>query len=297
MDKNIKAFLSIVDTLNLTSAASNIGLTQPSITKRLMNLETEVGATLFIRHRRGMTLTAAGQKFLRRAQRIEQEYEQGREELRYLVDAGIDTLRIGAGPLFHLQYVAPVFDKLKSEYPSLKMDLLGDSNHRTIPLLIEGKLDLVLGVIEPYEPANALFVKPLTVVENGVILNVESKSALTKKLKPESLKTFPWVLYSDNKNNEQILIEYFSRNNLGAPNIDVRTTSFTMGLNLVRTGHFAMMAPIQLAPLVCSMGLEMHSIKPTINRLEAGVYMKPVSAEIPAISRFVELLNAELEST
>ena len=100
MDKNIKAFLSIAETLNLTAAASNIGLTQPSITKRLLNLESELGTALFDRHRRGMTLTAAGSKFLQRARRIQQEYEQGRAELKYLVDAGIDTLRIGAGPLF-----------------------------------------------------------------------------------------------------------------------------------------------------------------------------------------------------
>lgn len=296
MDKNIKAFLSIAETLNLTAAASNIGLTQPSITKRLLNLESELGTALFDRHRRGMTLTAAGSKFLQRARRIQQEYEQGRAELKYLVDAGIDTLRIGAGPLFHLQYVAPVFDRLKTEFPSLRLDLLGESNHRTLPLLVEGKLDLVLGVIELYEPAaNALMVKSLTVVENGVILNRKSNSPAKTKLKPEMLKSLPWVLYSDNKNNEQILVEYFSRNNLGVPDIAVRTTSFTTGLKLVKTGNFVMMAPVQLASVIRSMGLEIHPTTPSINHLNAGAYLKPMTADVPAVSRFIELLQEELK--
>ena len=189
-----------------------------------------------------------------------------------------------------------MFDRLKAEFPSLRLDLLGESNHRTLPLLVEGKLDLVLGVIELYEPAaNALMVKSLTVVENGVILNRKSKSPAKTKLKPEMLKSLPWVLYSDNKNNEQILVEYFSRNNLGVPDIAVRTTSFTTGLKLVKTGNFVMMAPVQLASVIRSMGLEIHPTTPSINHLNAGAYLKPMTADVPAVSRFIELLQEELK--
>ena len=63
MDRNLAAFLAVAKTENLTKASDHLGLTQPSITKRIANLEEEFGTPLFDRHRRGMALTPAGKLF------------------------------------------------------------------------------------------------------------------------------------------------------------------------------------------------------------------------------------------
>ena len=115
MDRNITAFLAIATHGKLTRAAEAIGLTQPSLTKRIRNLEADMGSQLFFRTRRGMQLTPAGRRFLNRAQRIEQEVLQAKEEIRCLEYAGIDILRIAAGPLFHQRFVAPVFARILQE--------------------------------------------------------------------------------------------------------------------------------------------------------------------------------------
>src|SRR5580658_5059666 len=59
-------FFEITKTLNFTRAAKNMCISQPALTRAMQNLEKNVGAELFIRHKNGVTLTRAGKKILLR---------------------------------------------------------------------------------------------------------------------------------------------------------------------------------------------------------------------------------------
>ena len=297
MDRNISAFLAIANYGKLVFAAKAIGLTQPSLTKRLRNLEINLGSQLFYRTRRGMQLTPAGKRFLVRAKRIEQEVLQAKEELRSLEYAGLDILRIGAGPLFHQRFVAPVFAELLKEFPALRLDLSVDTNETSLPKLIAGDLDLVLGVIEPTTaPDGALVSKKMTRLEHGIILPTDSKIANQKNIFADTLRDMRWVLYGDDQDTEKWLNGYFQSNNLGRPKIAVQTASFNTGLSLVRSPGFVMMAPVQLAPVIKQAGLVIRSVNPSITNLSSGAYLRPSSVGFPAIKSFLRLLELELNT-
>jgi len=146
MDKNLAAFLAVARHHSLTSASDHLGLTQPSVTKRIANLEDQLGVALFDRTRRGMELTDSGLVYLKRAERIEAEYRQCREELTAMSSAGLSVLRVGAGPLFHLSCVASLFATLKRRYPKLKLELHTDTRPEIGEALRSGQLDAYLGV-------------------------------------------------------------------------------------------------------------------------------------------------------
>ena len=297
MDRNIIAFLSIAEYGKLTFAAEAIGLTQPSLTKRLQNLEGKLGSQLFYRTRSGMQLTPAGKKFLPRARRIEQEVLQAKEELRSLEYAGLDIMRIGAGPLFHQRFVAPVFAKLLQEFPALRLDLSVDPNETSLPKLIAGDLDLVLGVIEPtLAQDDTLILLKMTKLEHGIILPSDYKIANQTDVPAEALRDMRWVLYGDDQDTEKWLNDYFRENNLGRPQIAVQTASFNTGLSLVRSSGFVMMAPVQLAPVIKEAGLVIRSANPVITTLTSGAYVRPSSLGFPAIKRFLEILEVELNT-
>lgn len=293
MNKGLDAFLAIAEHGNLTVAAEKIGLTQPSLTKRLTNLEHELKCKLFTRHRRGMSLTPAGKSFLRRAQRVEQEMLQANEELRSLENAGLDVLRVGAGPLFHQRYVAPVFSRLLLEFPSLRLDLTVNPNELSLPMLIKGELDIVLGVIQPTGPDGALQSMPLTVLEHGIITSPAGREPNQTHVLPEQMRDMRWVLYGDDEDTETWLNTYFQRNSLGSPKIAAKTASFATGLGLVRSTGFVMMSPVQLAPVIEDAGLVVLPAMPAITSFTSGAYVRPSSLGFPAIKRFLELLQDE----
>ncbi len=60
-EKDLQIFLTLAETGNLTRTAEKLYLAQPTLSKRLQNLESELGATLFLRSKHGVTLTPAGE--------------------------------------------------------------------------------------------------------------------------------------------------------------------------------------------------------------------------------------------
>lgn len=72
----IRTYLVVAETGSLTSAAKQIGKTVSAISYQIVVLETAVGRKLFIRHKRGMTLSEHGYKFLHRARFLIEVYDE-----------------------------------------------------------------------------------------------------------------------------------------------------------------------------------------------------------------------------
>ena len=288
MDRQLRAFLAVAETSNLTLAADRLGLTQPALTKRLASLEDEIGVPLFLRHRRGMDLTAAGRIYLRHARRMEQEDRQAREEIGLLSDAGIETLRIGAGPLFHSRFIAPAFAALRRRFPLLRLDLVARNNSLTLPLLTAGQLDLVLGTLEPVAAESMLLVEPLLEVEQAVALRADLVPEGRERLAPADLPALEWVGYSKAADSREVLTRYFARHLIGVPRVVAQTSSFATGLDLVRHAGFAMQVPLQVGE---AEGIRVLPVDPPLNSALAGVYLRESSQGVPAVMALIEELR------
>lgn len=291
MDRQLAAFLTVARLGNLTVAAQRLNLTQPALTKRLVTLEERLGVELFERRPRGMELTAAGRIYLRHASRIEQEYRQASEEIGILENAGMETLRVGAGPLFHLRYVTQAFLAVRKSFPMLRLDLIARNNAQTLPLLVNGELDLVLGTIEPLGSEFLLHVIPLLEVEQAVALATDMPCANKEVLSPSDLKDMEWVSYSQVPGSRELLTRYFTQQQLGTPRFAAQTTSFTAGLHLIRHSNLAMQVPLQLQPLVSRDGLRVLPVSPSLARSAAGIYLRESSLGIPAVKAMIEELR------
>src|SRR6266536_2935476 len=94
----ILAFLEVARRGNLSRAAEALYVSQPTLTARLKALESELGEQLFVRTRRGMRLTEAGEAFLPYAEHTVQAITDGRERLGELRRGIMGKLVLGAPP-------------------------------------------------------------------------------------------------------------------------------------------------------------------------------------------------------
>ena len=289
MDRNITAFLAVAKTLNLSLAADTIGLTQPALSKRLSNLEAELGTQLFERHRRGMRLTEAGQHFLHYAKRINQQYSQAHEQVGAVHEAGMGVLRVGAGPLFHQRFAARVFARLQREFPHLQLTFHADTNVRTVPMLLEQRLDIVLGPYPSTWVDDSIGFLPVTETEHGIVLRRDDPAvARPGEIDPKDLQNLAWVNYTENPESEESVARYYHLNGIPAPQMDVKTSSFIFGIRLVAEGGYVMTAPMQLGETVAREGLVIRAAKRGMPRFPVGVIYRKSSTGYRVIQRFLE---------
>lgn len=106
--QDLEYFVAIAETLSLRRAAARLGVRQPTLSRRIRDLEDGLGVSLLERHSGGVRLTAAGQDFLEAARRILSEIETVRREARRAGLAHTGRLAIGfftsivSGPLHDL---------------------------------------------------------------------------------------------------------------------------------------------------------------------------------------------------
>src|ERR671932_2476028 len=96
--RQIECFLAVVRLGNLSRAAEEMYLTQPTLTARLKGLEEDLGDQLFVRTSRGMRLTEAGKEFVPYAERCLASLEEGKQRLKELRDAEGGRLALGTSP-------------------------------------------------------------------------------------------------------------------------------------------------------------------------------------------------------
>ena len=93
--EQLRYFVSVARYRNFTETAREFYVTQPAVTHQISALEREVGARLFLRTTRNVSLTRAGELFLEDAKRILDQEERALGRLRQLESSGCWELRIG----------------------------------------------------------------------------------------------------------------------------------------------------------------------------------------------------------
>ena len=143
---------------SLTRAAQPLGYTQPSLGYIISNLEEELGAKIFFRSQRGMTLTDVGEKMLETMRKIEAM----EEELVEQAQAGQGgLLRLGIFPSVAAQWMPAILAAFREEFPDTSIKLehqhyyldgeMGVKDHRLDCAFFTGKCPPGLAAFPLYE--------------------------------------------------------------------------------------------------------------------------------------------------
>src|SRR5256885_15455414 len=94
----VGSFAALADELHFTRAAARLHVAQPALTKRIQQLERVLGVQLFVRTRRAVRLTSAGELLLEKARQVIRATDELALAARRLADGDAGRLRIGFTP-------------------------------------------------------------------------------------------------------------------------------------------------------------------------------------------------------
>lgn len=116
-------FASVVEHRSFSGAAQALGTSKATVSKAISRLETRLGATLFHRTSRRLTLTESGSALSERAARILAEAQDAEEMARNANSTPVGRVRLAAPMTFGLTRVAPAVADFLSLYPGIEVDL------------------------------------------------------------------------------------------------------------------------------------------------------------------------------
>ncbi|MCB1705914.1 MAG: LysR family transcriptional regulator [Halioglobus sp.] len=143
---DIRLFLAILDQGSLIGAADYLGLTQPTVGRRLAMMETRFGTPLFVRAGRRMQLTDAGKAILDSARRMETEMLAIERNLEAQSTALCGEVTISATEGTGTEWLAPVLMDFHREYPEIMLNVQIQS--RAVDL-IHREADIALRLNQP----------------------------------------------------------------------------------------------------------------------------------------------------
>ncbi len=142
--RQLECFCAIARTGSFTAAAEEMGIAQPSLSEQLGKLEAALGAALFERSNRRVSLTPLGAALLPKARALIEEADALPQYARSVCDELGGALRIGAIPTILPYFLAPALKTFVTRYPEIDLHLREATTAELVKQVQDGVLDLAL---------------------------------------------------------------------------------------------------------------------------------------------------------
>ncbi len=227
----LRAFVSIARTGNLTRAAAALHLTQPAVSLQIKALQASLQVRLFIRTPTGMALTAEGAKLLPLAERILANMA----ELQQAADALHSTLRgaIAIGTILDPEFtrLGVFLKRLVESWPQLTPRLQHGMSGNVLHMVKSGQLDVGYYLGDPGKECHSLVLTPFTY---NVVAPPGWKSRVAGKDWP-ALAQLPWIWTPPDSAHNRLLSTIFAACQVQPPTVAQVDQEQSM-LDLVKSG-------------------------------------------------------------
>jgi DNA-binding transcriptional LysR family regulator len=140
----LRAFVAVARARRFVRAARAVGVSQPSLSRRVQQLEEDVGARLVVRTPSGVVLTSAGERFLPHAERALASVDAGRTAIEELSGQPLGAVALGSQPTISAYVLPPVLARFHARYPNIVLRLREGHTEQVEERLAAGELDLAL---------------------------------------------------------------------------------------------------------------------------------------------------------
>ena len=141
--RQLRAFVAIAESGTFTAGALRVHVTQAAISMQIRQLETEIGAKVFVRAPRHVILTEAGEQLLRRARHILREHDAALDEIAELAGAERGRLRIGSASAMVLSEQLPAILKdLRKQHPAAEISVTSGTSEVLVDQILGGEVDI-----------------------------------------------------------------------------------------------------------------------------------------------------------
>jgi DNA-binding transcriptional LysR family regulator len=145
--RSLACFVAVAERRHFRKAALELNMTQPTLSQRIRVLEGEIGTPLFVRDRRSVELTAAGQAFLEPARAALANARLALRQAREAQSGASGRLRLGFTVIAFYGVLAAAVREFRTRYPEVKVELVERNSPDLEAALMADQIDI--GILHP----------------------------------------------------------------------------------------------------------------------------------------------------
>jgi len=186
---------------NFARAADALHLTQPSLSRSIAALETQLGVPLFDRTRQGVIPTAFGRVLLERGDAVLQREADLRREIGLLAALQTGTLVVGAGPYMSEESVARAIGQVATAYPQLQVECRSVYPTEVVRQVLSEQVDVGISNMAGLDREERLVVEPLPA--QRIYLACRPGHPLTREVAPTLARALQFPVVTTRLRGEQ----------------------------------------------------------------------------------------------
>ena len=234
IDLNLyRIFYVVAKKGNITKAAEELYISQPAVTQAIHSLENQIGATLFIRAKKGVTLTEEAKVLFQFVESGLNYIQNGENKFRELMNIESGTLKIGASTTVTQHVLLKYLDIFREKYPNINISITNDLTLDLIKLLREGSVDLLILNL-PTKDFKDIEVVPFLEVHDTFMVGKKKKGLALDKINLSNIKE-DFIFQKSPSNTRKYLDNWLTDNNIEInPKYDV--VSFNLVKDMTKMG-------------------------------------------------------------
>lgn len=272
----LRLMVALRDIGQVSGAAAQVAMTQPAASRLLADLEQMVGAKLYHRHPRGVTLTESGMALAARAQAILRQLDDTCHEITEIAAGVRGRVHIGAvtGPA--LEIVLPTIRELRVTVPEIEIAVQVDTSDKLAEALLAHELDFYIGRVPPGVDPGALKMREIGAEPVNLIVRADHPLMRRDAFSLEDCLAYDWVMQNPDGLLRRTAETYLLRNGYAQPARVLSTTSLLLTLAIISetnaiapvaravaefyAGHQGSGARIEILPVAQDMHVEPYSL-------------------------------------
>jgi len=252
--RDLHVFFTVAQCGSMAAAAVQLGVSTPTVSEVVANLEHGIGVRLFDRSPKGVEPTTYGQALLKRTLVVFDELKQGIRDIEYLEDPTSGEVRIASPLAIAFTVIPHVFELFSKRYPKVLLhfdEVASASATRDFRDLRDRKYDLILGRGRPPAEASSagdLMIEPLFDDQLVIAAGAQNKwVARRRRIDLEELVDEPWIMQAPHSWNYRILSEACRVRGIAMPRASLVTLSMSVITHFLDGGQYITAMPRSVA--------------------------------------------------
>lgn len=219
---------------SISKTAELLLISQPAVSYQIKTLEEELGITLFVRTKKGVTLTDEGEVLFKYISKGIEAFTNGENALTNLKNLDYGNIRIGASTTVSKHVLMPYLKKFHEKYPNIEINITNTLTENLLKDLRNGNLDILI-LNMPMEEAKDLNIKKVMDVQDIFVTNEKYYKELNGKINIKDLTKFPLLFQKKPSNTREFLDKYLSDNKINiTPKMEI--VSYNLIMDFLKIG-------------------------------------------------------------